>query len=89
MSRRHNPATARKNRQRLFSPCRVAADFLAFVELAFRMQVSVPDVMDIRRETPQTPAAYGARPDQASFANNCLLARRLVERGVRFVQLYN
>jgi uncharacterized protein (DUF1501 family) len=58
-------------------------------ELAFRMQVSVPDVMDITRESSTTLAAYGAQPGQASFANNCLLARRLVERGVRFVQLYD
>jgi hypothetical protein len=58
-------------------------------ELAFRMQVSVPEVMDINRESPQTLEAYGAKPGEASFANNCLLARRLVERGVRFVQLYD
>jgi hypothetical protein len=58
-------------------------------ELAFRMQVSVPEVMDIGRESPQTLEAYGAQPGQAMFANNCLLARRLVERGVRFVQLYD
>jgi Protein of unknown function (DUF1501) len=58
-------------------------------ELAFRMQVSVPEVMDISREPPETLAAYGAMPGQASLANNCLLTRRLVERGVRFVQLYD
>jgi hypothetical protein len=58
-------------------------------ELAFRMQVSVPEVMDIGRESPAMLQAYGATPGQASFANNCLLARRLVERGVRFVQLYD
>src|SRR5262245_38675717 len=58
-------------------------------ELAFRMQVSVPDVMDISRESPETLAAYGAEPGKGSLANNCLLARRLVERGVRFVQLYD
>lgn len=58
-------------------------------ELAFRMQVSVPDVMDISRESPETLTAYGAEPGKASLANNCLLARRLVERGVRFVQLYD
>lgn len=58
-------------------------------ELAFRMQMSVPEVMDIRHETSQTLAAYGAEPGQGSFANNCLLARRLVEKGVRFVQLYD
>ena len=58
-------------------------------ELAFRMQISVPEVMDIRRESPETLAAYGAEPGAASFANNCLLARRLVEQGVRFVQLFD
>jgi hypothetical protein len=58
-------------------------------ELAFRMQMSVPDVMDIRQEPEQILAEYGARPGASSFANNCLLARRLVERGVRFVQLFD
>jgi hypothetical protein len=58
-------------------------------ELAFRMQVSVPEVMDISRESPETLAMYGAEPGAASYANNCLLARRLVEKGVRFVQLYD
>jgi hypothetical protein len=58
-------------------------------ELAFRMQVAVPEVMDIGRESAATIAAYGAMPGKASLANNCLLARRLVERGVRFVQLYD
>jgi hypothetical protein len=58
-------------------------------ELAFRMQVSVPEVMDISRESPETLAMYGAEPGAASYANNCLLARRLIEQGVRFVQLYD
>jgi hypothetical protein len=58
-------------------------------ELAFRMQVSVPEVMDISREPQPILEAYGAQPGAASFANNCLLARRLVEQGVRFVQLYD
>lgn len=58
-------------------------------ELAFRMQTSVPDVMDISRESKHTLEAYGAKPGAASFANNCLLARRLVEQGVRFVQLFD
>jgi uncharacterized protein (DUF1501 family) len=58
-------------------------------ELAYRMQSSVPDLMDISKESPETHAAYGTEPGKASFANNCLLARRLVERGVRFVQLYH
>ena len=58
-------------------------------EMAFRMQASVPDLMDISKEPAETLALYGARPGKASFANNCLLARRLVERGVRIVQLYD
>ncbi|MDB4338672.1 DUF1501 domain-containing protein [Rubripirellula sp.] len=76
-------------------------------ELAFRMQVSVPEVMDISRESQKTLDLYGAKPgyiseaesaadprrlyksDDPTFANNCLLARRLVENGVRFVQLYD
>jgi hypothetical protein len=62
---------------------------IAQYELAYRMQTSVPDLMDIAKETPETHAMYGTEPGKASFANNCLLARRLVERGVRFVQLYH
>ncbi|MEQ9408562.1 MAG: DUF1501 domain-containing protein [Fuerstiella sp.] len=62
---------------------------IAQYELAYRMQASVPDVMDITKETRETQEAYGARPGEASFANNCLLARRLVEQGVRFVQLFD
>src|SRR6516225_7077293 len=58
-------------------------------ELAYRMQLAVPAVMDIKQETPQTLQMYGAQPGAASFANNCLLARRLVERGVRYVQLFD
>lgn len=62
---------------------------IAQYELAFRMQMSVPTVMDISRESPATLEQYGAQPGAASFANNCLLARRLVEDGVRFVQLFD
>ncbi len=58
-------------------------------ELAYRMQLAVPEVMDITKEKPETIAAYGAKPGEASYANNCLLARRLVEQGVRFVQLFD
>jgi hypothetical protein len=58
-------------------------------ELAFRMQMAVPEVMDIAQEPVKMQELYGARPGAASFANNCLLARRLVERGVRYVQLYD
>ena len=58
-------------------------------ELAFRMQVSVPEVMDITKEPKHVLEAYGAQPGVSSLANNCLLARRLVEQGVRFVQLFD
>ncbi|MDG2470220.1 MAG: DUF1501 domain-containing protein [Pirellulaceae bacterium] len=58
-------------------------------ELAFRMQASVPELMDISQETKQTHQMYGTTPGKSSFANNCLLARRLVERGVRYVQLFD
>ncbi|MFO1054728.1 MAG: DUF1501 domain-containing protein [Planctomycetota bacterium] len=62
---------------------------IAQYELAFRMQTSVPEVRDLRKEPAAVIEAYGAKPGQASFANHCLLARRLVESGVRFVQLYD
>lgn len=58
-------------------------------EMAFRMQASAPELMDLASESKQTLAMYGAEPGKNSFANNCLLARRLVERGVRFVQLFH
>lgn len=58
-------------------------------EMAYRMQTSVPDLMDIAKESAETHELYGTSPGKPSFANNCLLARRLVERGVRFVQLYH
>ena len=58
-------------------------------EMALRMQTSAPDVMDISKESKETLALYGADPSKPSFANNCLLARRLVERGVRMVQIFH
>ncbi len=58
-------------------------------ELAFRMQMSVPDVMDMTGEPKHVQEDYGVEPGKESFANNCLLARRLVENGVRFVQLFD
>lgn len=58
-------------------------------EMAFRMQSSAPELMDITKESKETLELYGAEPGKASFANNCLLARRLVQRGTRFVQLYH
>ena len=62
---------------------------IAQYEMAFRMQVSVPEVMDIADESKGTLEMYGADPGGSSFANNCLLARRLSEKGVRFVQLFD
>jgi hypothetical protein len=58
-------------------------------ELAFRMQVTVPEVFDISKEPDYIREMYGAKPGEGSFANNCLQARRLVEKGVRFVQLFD
>lgn len=58
-------------------------------EMAFRMQTAVPDLMDISKESTKTLEMYGAKPGDGSFASNCLLARRLAERGVRFIQLYH
>jgi hypothetical protein len=62
---------------------------IAAYEMAYRMQTSAPELIDLASEKPETLALYGAQPGQPSFANNCLLARRLVERGVRFIQLYH
>jgi hypothetical protein len=62
---------------------------IAAYELAYRMQTSVPELMDIGKEPEHIHALYGTEPGKRSFANNCLLARRLLERGVRFVQLYH
>jgi hypothetical protein len=58
-------------------------------EMAYRMQTSAPELMDLSKESPETLRMYGAEPGKSSFANNCLQARRLVERGVRFVQLFH
>lgn len=60
---------------------------IAAFETAARMQTSVPELADLSQESPETLAEYGAEPGEASFAANCVLARRLLERGVRFVQL--
>jgi hypothetical protein len=58
-------------------------------ELAYRMQTSVPELLELEREPEEVRALYGYEPGRTSYANNCLLARRLLERGVRFVQLYH
>lgn len=62
---------------------------IAQYEMAFRMQTSVPEVMDISKEPEYIHQMYGTEQGKSSFANNCLLARRLVEKGVRFVQLFD
>ena len=62
---------------------------IAAYEMAYNMQTSAPELMDLSGETAATKAMYGIEEGQPSYANNCLLARRLVERGVRFVQLYH
>lgn len=62
---------------------------IAQYEMAYKMQISVPEVMDISSEPEYIHQLYGTQPGKESFANNCLLARKLVEKGVRFVQLYD
>jgi uncharacterized protein (DUF1501 family) len=62
---------------------------IAQYEMAFRMQSSVPELLDMSKESAQTVEMYGAKPGDGSFASNCLLARKLAERGVRFVQVYH
>lgn len=62
---------------------------IAAFETAFRMQTSVPQLMDMSDESAATFELYGAKPGDGSFASNCLLARRLAERGVRFIHLYH
>ena len=65
------------------------ASRIASYELAYKMQASVPGLADLTQESQQTHDLYGTTPGKNSFANNCLLARRMVERGVRMVQLYH
>jgi hypothetical protein len=62
---------------------------IAQYEMAFRMQVEATDAMDINKEPESIRSKYGCKPSGAEFANNCLVARRLAERGVRFIQLYH
>jgi hypothetical protein len=90
LQRRTLDAVRELNEQRLglVGDPEIATRINAF-ELAYRMQTSAPELMDISKESPATLELYGAKPGEASFSNNCLLARRLVERGVRFVQLFH
>jgi hypothetical protein len=77
-----------RENQRVFGDPELETRIAAY-EMAYRMQSSVPDLTDISKEPAKIHEMYGTEPGQASFGNNCLLARRLVERGVRFVQLYH
>lgn len=62
---------------------------IASYEMAFRLQTSAPELMDLKSESKETLELYGCEPDKPSFARACLLARRMIERGVRFVNIYN
>ena len=88
---RDSLATLRRlNQQRLdlVGDPEIAARINAF-EMAYRMQSSAPELMDLAKESKETLALYGAEPGRPTYANACLLARRLVERGVRFVQIFH
>jgi len=89
--RRVVDAVAALNRHRLAATGDAEiATRIAGYEMAFRMQSSAPELVDIAGESAETLDLYGIRaPGEATYARNCLLARRLVERGVRFVQLYH
>ncbi len=65
------------------------ASRIASYELAFQLQTSAPELMDLKSESKETLAMYGCDPDKPSFARACLLARRMIERGVRFVNIYH
>jgi Protein of unknown function (DUF1501) len=62
---------------------------IANYEMAFRLQSSAPELMDLRRESKETLELYGCNPDKPDFARACLLARRMIERGVRFINIYH
>ncbi len=62
---------------------------IASYEMAFRLKSSAPELLDMKSETRETLELYGCDPDKPSFARACLLARRMLERGVRFVNIYN
>jgi hypothetical protein len=66
----------------------IAARIAAY-EMAHRLQTSAPELMDLKSESKETLELYGADPDKPSFARACLLARRMIERGVRFVNIYH
>src|SRR5262249_41313931 len=88
--RRPGGAVSELNRDRVLTTGdpEIATRIAAY-EMAFRMQSSAPELIELASESAATLRLYGAEPGKPSFANNCLLARRLIERGVRFVQLYH
>jgi len=90
MQRDSLDAIKRLNQKRLdvVGDPEIAARISAF-EMAYRMQTSAPDLMDTAKESKETLEMYGAEPGKPTYANACLLARRLVERGVRFVQIFH
>ncbi len=77
-----------RERQKQISDPEIQTRINAY-EMAFRMQARAPELMDLKDESQSTLDLYGAQPGQSSFANYCLLARRLAERGVRFIQVYH
>ena len=81
-------AAINQSRLQQFPDPEIAARLSAY-EIAFKMQQSVPDLMDMSDEPQSVLDMYGAKPGDGSYASNCLLARRLAERGVRFIQLYH
>jgi hypothetical protein len=86
---RHRSITAINDLNRLHLGDPETQTRIAAYELAYRMQTSVPELTDVSKEPAAIHELYGTEPGKPSFANNCLLARRLIERGVRFVQLYH
>ncbi len=78
------------NRQRLdmIGDAEIAGRIASY-EMAYRLQTSAPELMDLKSETQETLELYGVEPEKPSFARACLLARRMVERGVRFISIYN
>jgi hypothetical protein len=90
MQRESLDTLANLNRRRLdaIGDPEIATRINSF-EMAYRMQASAPELMELGQESAETLAMYGAEPGKPSFANNCLLARRMIERGVRYVQLFH
>ncbi|MDO8348970.1 MAG: DUF1501 domain-containing protein [Planctomycetota bacterium] len=80
--------TLNRQNQALINDPEIATRITQY-EMAFRMQASIPELMDVQGEGTGTLERYGCQPGDGSFASNCLLARRLAERGVRFIQLYH